>query len=545
MPQIINTFRGESPLGAMIANLGQNLWGDQAGAALTREQAYAAQRGNVEMDNLMARVAGEGGAQALGADPMAQAMLIGSGYAPEDFGYIGRMGAANEYGARDPRTINWQVGVGQPYNQTAEAFDLDLAETARANNMASADRRYGIDRNFELGMHEFENTPIEAIVNGVPVYVPRSGAFEEGVGPVLSETEAVALNLMEMFPNMTPEQQLTVVGGVPELVETIGDDGRTILTPQANAAGMETPVNIGTTWNYIMPDGTVYLTNDEMFARGLDAQGNPLPPGGTRGELTGGAGDLGLTSTTRGGIQAHEIALQRFNAVADQMQSLLDDPNSRWGVTGWVNSKAQEILQAFGEVVNIIRPEDAEAVRNFLPELYNENLPAQQTLGTLMVYLGAAALAGQENRSVSDYDIQRMRMAFPDPFGLFSSRNSVQAALNVVRSIVGDFNEINQNALNEGVGGAFNPAAQPEAQAEPAAPAPAAAPEANVPVAPAPQAETTATGWPMDQVRQLLTVENIRQTAEENNIQYAEAIRLVAEHFGITFDQAMAILQGE
>ena len=79
-----------------VQGIAGQLFGDQAGAALTREQVTAAQRGNVETANLMRNVSQNGGVQALGSDPITQAMLIGSGYDPQDFSRIGLMGAVTE-----------------------------------------------------------------------------------------------------------------------------------------------------------------------------------------------------------------------------------------------------------------------------------------------------------------------------------------------------------------------------------------------------------------------------------------------------------------
>lgn len=551
MVRIINAFQGDSPLGTVISNLGQQLWGNGAAGEINRQNALALQRSNTETENLMRYIAENGGVQANGANPIVQAMLLGSGYAPQDFARIGLMGAATGAGARDPSTINWTVGAGLPYANTAEAFDLNLAETARNNNMASADRRYATDQTVAENARQFDMTPTEAVVNGVPVYVPRAGAFDAGVSPVLTQSEAQGVNLMTLFPNLPRQNQIAAIGAEPSLVPILTPDNQIIYVDPTTALGQQQPVDpftLGagevrygpngepiaqggpaqpsTTWNYIVPGqngqpAQVFLTNNEMFARGLDAQGNPLPPGGSRGELTGTADQLGLTNAQLSNVQGNEIALQRFNVVADELQRMLDDPSSQWGVVGWAQNKAQEILQAVGSVVDLIKPEDAAVVRQFLPELYNPNLPAQQTIHALIVYLGASALAGQDGRSVSDADIRRFEEAFPDPFGLFSSRASVQASLDVVRNIVNQYQDLNRNALQQGVGGTPAPTADPGA-------------------APAPQApQTNNLGWTTADI----TVENVRDTAAALNISFEDALRQIAESFGIPYAEAFQILQ--
>ena len=77
MVKIFNTLRGPDPLGAAFANLGKSLFGDTTANAINSEKLYAAQRENTEMDNLMARAA-KSGVQNLGADPITQAILLGS-----------------------------------------------------------------------------------------------------------------------------------------------------------------------------------------------------------------------------------------------------------------------------------------------------------------------------------------------------------------------------------------------------------------------------------------------------------------------------------
>src|SRR5690606_19293162 len=99
MVKIFQTPSGPDPIGSVLRNLGQRLWGDQTGNALRAEQLYALQRGNTEMDNLMRHIANNGGMQMLGADPILQATAIGAGYDPRQLAQFGLMGAATQFGA--------------------------------------------------------------------------------------------------------------------------------------------------------------------------------------------------------------------------------------------------------------------------------------------------------------------------------------------------------------------------------------------------------------------------------------------------------------
>jgi len=441
MVRIINAFRGESPIGNVLTQLGQQLFGDQAGASINREQAYALQRGNAETDNLMRQIAEGGGVQALGADPVTQAMLIGSGYDPQDFSRIGLMGAATGYGARDPRTTNWTVGAGLPYGNTAEAFDLDLAETARNNNLQSGDRRYGVDQNVAQDRYEFDQTPQAAMVNGQPAFVPRVGAFEPGVGPVLNASEAQAMKFLEMFPALDPLEQRVGVGAAPSLDQTRANEATRILGTPGGLPGADPNTQEfigaraapGTSWNYITPDGKVFITNDTAYAAGTDARGRPLPPDGTRGELQ--ATDMGgLAPAAKSDLDKMEFALYRLDNTASQLIEAIDaaDPRS-FGLAGAVADLGRGAVTAVANLAGLLGVEEfsATALRQRLASapqdpndpvqpgtwdlLFNPAATELQTLGGIFLWQAAAALAGQGGRELSNADMTRVIEQFGSP----------------------------------------------------------------------------------------------------------------------------------
>lgn len=545
MVQLINAFRGESPIGAVLTRLGQTMFGDQAGAQLNREQALAAQRQNTETANLM-RMTAEGGLETL--SPLGQAMLIGSGYDPNDLGRIGAMGAATQFGARDPRTTNWSAGMGE-YGDTAEAFDLDLAETARNNDLQSGDRRYGTDvgaqtsiTNNELdntttrrgqdltyrsniygtdvgaqtsiANNELDNTtarrgqdlthkadiygtdvgartdllmnagdnaaaqtrqdtlPLPAIgADGLPVFTTQGNTG--GFSPVLDQAEVQGTQLMRMFDKLPPVNQQAAVDALPTETEITGAqldqnwDNLGGLDPyQQRALGVDPDAGAARTpRNYRTPDGKTIITYDGV----TDAMtGQPLPPGGQliSTSLQGGADEIGLTNAVQTDVQSDILAIDRFNNVAGMMMDLVNDPATTWGGPAWVQNKLQEVAQGVGQIAEYIRPEDAATVQQFLPDMYNPNLTAQQTLHTLMLYLGAAALAGQQGRSVSDADIQMFRQAIPDPMGLFTSRTSMRTALETLGTVLQGYRAQSAGVLENGLNTAV-----PGGQEAPAAPA--------------------------------------------------------------------------
>lgn len=451
MVKIFNSLRGSDPIAAALSNLGQQMFGDRTGSAIKQEQLYGLQRENTEIDNLGRRIATGGGAQSLTADPVTQGILLSSGYDPRKFGDVALLGGATEYGARDPRTQNLQVGTGQSYGNTAGAFDTKMDVERRGQDIASSDRRYGVDQNRAQQQAEFFEKPIEAITpGGAPGFMRQGELTTSTASPILSEADQRGTLLGQNFenlPDLNPMQR-EVLGANPS---------------------SSTP----TPRNYVTPAGESVITYDGV----TNAQtGDPLPPGGFIGTVEGGAGDVGLTNSTLGGLQQSNIALDKFMQVANMADSLTDDP-ALFGPQGFIRSKAQDLVQSLGglEAAVGIRDQLAnstissetgellgpEATSALIPELYDPRLSEVQALWGILLYQGAAALAGQENRSVSDKDIGMMREILGDPQSLFASNLAMKTKLDVARRLVSGYRDVNQQYLG---GGGDAGAAQPAPQ---------------------------------------------------------------------------------
>lgn len=445
MVKIFNPTVGPSPLAQTLQSLGKQLFGDRTANEINSEKLYELRRKNAETDNLMRQV-GTTGVRNLASDPIAQARLIGSEYDPADFGKIGLLDAATAFGAKDSRTQNFQVGTGQGYDNTYGAFATKAAETARNNNMQSADRRYGVDQSQATERYKFENEPKAAIApNGAPSFVPQNELTRGSYSPILSESDQKGVLLSQNFDNLpalNPNQQ-----------EVLGAR----VTP-----GSSTPRN------YVMPTGKSFITYDGV----TDAQsGQPLPPGGFIGNVEGGAGDVGLTNSTMSGLQQSNVALDKFMAVANMAEPLTQDP-TLFGPQGFIRSKAQDILQSIGgiqEVDNTRQRLESEigpdAARALIPEFYDPRLSEVEALWGILLYQGASALAGQENRSVSDKDIGMMRAILGDPHSLFASNLSMKTKLDVAKKLVNAQAGVNQKYLGGAPAG--DGAAAPGAAAQP------------------------------------------------------------------------------
>lgn len=471
MVKIFSPMSGGNPLGETIANLGRQLFGDRTANELASEKLYAAQRENAEMDNLMKRAAA-GGVQTLGSDPIAQAVLIGSGFDPKKFADIGLMGAATGYGAADPRTQNWQVGSGQSYDNTAGAFGARLAETARANDLASADRRYGVDqsqgterwkhstigadqaadnaeaiRNNDLQSadrrynvdqnvgetrRQFDQKPMPVITqNGAPGYVPQNELTTTAVQPILSEAD----------------QKGTLLGQNWENLPDLNTNQQEVLGARIDGSKSSTPRN------YIVGDRS-FITYDGR----TDAQtGQPLPPGGYIGNVEGGAGDVGLTNSTQSGVQQGILANNKLSNLLAVTREVAEKDPTNFGIPGFVKGVAQDVTQIAQGLAQGLGYQGAEqmlteaaqsAMRsgvdpNLISGVFDPNLSSLHTLADLMVYASAEALAGQSGRSVSDKDVQFFKGIVGDPQGWLMSQEKFLAKLTQIERIL----QMNQTEL--------------------------------------------------------------------------------------------------
>lgn len=446
MVRIVNPFRGTDPIAKTISELGQNMFGGQLDRMVDTEKLVALQRGNQETDNLMGLV-GEGGAASLASSPIAQAMIIGSGYKPEDFGKLGLLETATTKGAAAPATQNFQVGTGQSYDNTADAVGAKLAEVIRNNDMTSADRRYGVDQAL-----------VEAIVNGKPQYVPNVQAA--GMAPVLSNTDVQGTFAQNNFGKM---------GDLPPAEQAyLGAD---------LATGGKTPRN------YKAPGGTMHITYDGV----TDAQtGQVLPSGGYIAGVEGSATDaLGLTTQSTNDDQGSVRRIEEYEVLSNELRTLATTQPDAFGLLGQIRGNLQEAVQVIPALNSLFGGQDLNtaasdmlqtyannpAAAGMFAELastYDTNLPTVRTLGVMLKYQLIAAALGQNGRDLSDKDLVQGEKLFPDPQGLFSSAQSTLATLDLFDRLMAGKKQEAMRRLNTGSispqGGAAPPTAAAGAQ---------------------------------------------------------------------------------
>ncbi len=473
MPKIISTFSGESPLASTIANFGKSMWGNSTENALNSEKLYAAQRANAELDNY-AKLVADQGMQNLGANKLAQAMIIASGYDPADASRLGLMGAATDFGAKDPRTQNWQIASGQGYDNTAAAFDARLAETARANTLASSDRRYDTDTTAKTERYKWGNLSAdqsadnaEAIRNNNLQSGDRRYSVDQSqltertkpfavYDPVTKQTDLMPTNEVNNA-NVRPiiseaDQKGLLLGDNWNNLDKLLPSQREVLGANVDGAKTSAPKN------YILPGGKTIITYDGITD---PRTGQVLPPGGCIGTVQGSATDAGVTNAVKTDVQSNLIANQKFNMLADMGIELTNDPNL-FGAQGYARSLAQEAAMGVQGVASLFQDgqqgklalDEARqdlannGLTNLIPELYNPDLPKVETIWGLLLYQGASALAGQENRSVSDKDVQAMRQILGSPQSLFTSAEAMRSKLQTAKEIIAQNAAIDERALN-------------------------------------------------------------------------------------------------
>lgn len=419
MPKIINGYRaGAGAFANALARAADVLGGDQVTPAVRREQLYALQRENSETDALAEMFRNPGydprkaiasGIAAGKVGDVADAHLFSTATAPGT--PLDRVDAARR-GAKMLETATFD----HQNRERATRVDINNADNASAESQNAA--RIAEQR------RQFDNTPEPVLHDGKPAYAPRSGVYDPAIEPILSNTERQGTVTREFDP--TREEQARVLGADP------GSPG----TPR----------------NYIV-NGKSFITFDGR----TDAQtGQPLPPGGYIGTPEGSAEDLGLTNSTQTDLQSDNIAYRKFDALVKMARPLTENPEL-FGIVGNLRSKAQEVVQALGGIqaitgarIDLERSVSPETARTLIPEFYDPRLSEVQSLWGLLLYQGASALAGQENRSVSDKDVQMMRAILGDPQSLFASGPAMAAKLDAAERVIQSYSNVNREVARDG-----------------------------------------------------------------------------------------------
>lgn len=210
--QPVGTPASESGLGALMANLGKQLFGDQLTPELKRRQAEHIDLQNVELArknlNVPVLAANASNPDASIADIVSSAILSGN---TGQLGDLLRVRAANTYGAEDPRTTNAYVGAGGAYGSTVAGTREGEATKIKMADMTSQRQADGQVRAAGLA-------PVEAVdPSGAPAWTTRAdiangGAAGRGLSPILSSDQVVG---SELRPALTGQPTAPASGQPP------------------------------------------------------------------------------------------------------------------------------------------------------------------------------------------------------------------------------------------------------------------------------------------------------------------------------------------
>lgn len=195
--------------------------------------------------------------------------------------------------------------------------------------------------------------------------------------------------------------------------------------------------------NYITPDGAQGVTLDGTTDA---ADGSPIPKGSQVSTAQIGTDDAGkLTAATKTKMQGDAIELGRFRDLSARARKIAEADPASFGLAGNV----RRFLQEAGQQVAMLRTLAGDNYESVLaeaeadlsaagvdPAYYNTDLSNIEKIATLLAYQGAAAIAGQSGRGLSDRDFKVLRGAIGDPTAFLASQASFLSGLDMLDNIV-------------------------------------------------------------------------------------------------------------
>jgi hypothetical protein len=468
-----NPYTVDSPIGAALRNLSTVITRgpSEAQNILRAEQALRVRRENentAALGDVFRRYGSPGFDRGAAMD-----MAIRAGVSPDHLGGYERYGAANTYGATDPRTTNAFVGAGGSYSGTASGF-REGQQTERDKHAATLAET----------IRQFNSKPYEAIgPDGQPQVMTQQSAV--GARPIMSETNVRGVRLDQNFGN---------VGQLPPAEQRIlGAEGKNPPTPRNYVSGGQ---------NYITADGITDLRS-----------GQPLPQGGHLANAQGPAEAVGLRPNVQGDLQKQSIAHQKFTGLLDYTRSLAqkEGAQNNFGAPGFIKGMFQDGVimadsiskglgfNAPGEAINAVRQKAlASGVDpGLLSGVFDPTLPKLHTASDLLVFAAAETLANQSGRNVTDKDVKLFKSITGDPRDWMSNPEKFLAKLDTMEQIAG----INQGIVESQLRGNVPSAAQAQPGANPTPQQAPGAPQSD-PLAQA--RDAIARGAPRDAVIQRL-----------------------------------------
>lgn len=400
-------------------------------------------------------------------------------------------------------------------------FGQGFAPTSsnRAIDVASADRRYGVDvgaataargqdMDFALGLPgigsalEYEDAtaglpPEMAEALGLEFSLPpQTGAGLGAPAPALTEAEIQAREMQRLLGEglITDDMLIAdIMSGAP-VENVVGPDGTPVITYRSDAVGQEPYVNPG---SQAAPTAITFDRNGQRIGgfvvdgQFVDATGAPLTPeeAGTAtriGQPQGSNEELGVTNSNQTDYNRVQQTVTVSNALIDDLEGLIRSRAGAAGLPGTIQMLGQDIVQVARELGTAFGDNpDAIVTPDMLSQIAGDGSsydPVFREIRSGMLQL--AYLNAQRDNprgEVSRFALERQIEALGQ--GAFANDQAVLAALGMSRR-ANDRAVLGAEALVGRPAGAGGTGA-------PAAPAPAAAPPTTRPRATNPETDET------------------------------------------------------
>lgn len=351
------------------------------------------------------------------------------------------------YGGGDPEEAakvallaNASRGPGEGANMDDHLASLAPMEIAagRSSNSTFPASTYGT-------RHKQE----KVMVGGVPRLMDAQDITDEA--PVLNMGEQQGMMLGDLAASMSRPEKLAAVNAEPM---------------------QQTPYTVRD-----LGTGAVSVTNST----------GAMGPNRAIVNATGTSRDLGLPTAVRGDLIKSNLALDNFRNLIGMARGIATQDPTLFGATGEVRRFGQgvsEQIKNIGMMVGSNKSDldgvfqdvlaDAASKGIAIPGIggYDPNLNDIVKLSVLLRYAGASALAGQENRSVSDTDIKQFAAITGDPSSVLSSQQGYLSGLDLMENIANRMGNTNAATMapGGGLGATAASAASPGATPSPAAP---------------------------------------------------------------------------
>jgi hypothetical protein len=406
------------------------------------------------------------------------AAAVGAGIPASQVGDMLRMMTATSFGAENQATTDAFVGAGGNYASTYSGSSADQNRQERhsvrgANvdmrneDVRSGDRRYDTDTRTSLALEQDENKLVTVIRDGRPVQVRVRDLLPTDNAP-MSKTDVQGMAALEDLPNATDAERRQFTGMAP------GE-----LTAWLDRATGET---------HLSEDGGRTIRN------GGPMPGTAVPAPRVVSPDLAGAGQA-LDKINARTTEGQEINRQTFEAMLGGYETALRDNPTSSGMIGALRRFGQNAVQQYGQFQqmfpeqvaqieasnqeNLVMLEEAiqrdpgldrdGILRDGILGAYDSSLGQLEVYANLLPFAAAAALAGQEGRSVTDRDVQIFRRVIGDATSFWGNQQDLLTKVATVREILGNQRAASQRIRQQGVdavapptAGAADPGTVPE-----------------------------------------------------------------------------------